>query len=764
MDVLFSLRVDHGSSPEAILIDDLRIREIIVPTLPSSPIFQVAFVGNAPSVAMISSIHRRGWGIVESSGVPDRGDILVVNRRLDDEKLASALAMKVKAGASLILGLGRFEPVHPRLAAILPVNPWPNKRRRYKRYGTRLRPWPQSAGNPFTGLERLAVSYRADMHLPFAPIEHGEHRYNWQVYHKDLFNSDWRIHLVTEVDGQLPVLVSGRYGPGKVVCFAGHLFDPVLLQSPDYPQFCQRLLDLAVPEVKKPPSAEDLLRQLRVVAERYQPGKTIRVTLSNPARREVSCVLSWKLSNWCRELMNAGTLPVRLSGGERRTVEIAGRSVYTGDPQLLTATDREIPYRRLQLGILSPDRRRCVASREWKILTAPQLSMEIIESSECWESAAHWPRGKVVEDGYLGYRFIYRPGERPSIMVTLRNGLLNLAPLARAMDQQYPENPSIGGLNDLSYSLSSIRGLLPLQGGWSGKPAATQQLRMVWDGDVLPVKYRLCGYGPYRFWQRANPRHFTIRDAGQRLLAVEKDARFRGRFGKVHAYYEGKLSSPARPTSRLDLKITGLDAKKDIEPRHIKPSNCSILEWEVYGWPRSTPPPAVDGILEISALDLTSGLKKTIFRENVHLAPLDSRHWPIPLLTAKEGFSIIRYDLVFIARNGVRLLERSFDTCFVPETGRKLINKATFSDWTLGLLCSPGWVHINRFGTGTRNMTRGWGGPDDKIWAIVHNQMEEGSRAQAKAERLFTTANRFCHYTNAWRDLPNGRYNWDWIT
>ena len=386
-----------------------------------------------------------------------------------------------------------------------------------------------------------------------------------------------------------------------------------------------------------------------------------------------------------------------------------------------------------------------------------------IEEDEATISELHdeSPEPREGVDGIISYRYIYRPGTKPSVTLRLRNHCNNIAVGAIPIDLVWSENPSVRGLNDMAFTHASIRGKLPLHAVWCGRPAESQKVALQWQGEATIAGIRLTGGGSYRNWSRSNPRDFAL-FADKTEVFRETNVDFTPTAVDSRAIYE-RMFQPVRATE-LSLDIEHLDPKANREPRRDGPANCSLTEWEVWGWicPETPKPQTVS--LEMTVEDLETGRTTTrTLAENVTI-PGVAEHLLRTELPAKNSFGPVRYHFTMLDDTKKKVLaKRDFDVLFVPAERTKLTKKIADGCIEGGLLCTPGWRQADSFGLGMNKWTEGWGGPHDKLWALEQDLLEMGPRAHDDPAKMFTSATRATHYTNPWRRFQNGVYTWDWI-
>lgn len=710
----------------------------------AEPARTLAVLGAAPTPAFTQAITSAGWTMVHAAKPPlPTADVVVVQTRCDQEAIATALIPVLDHGGAVILAVAEAGVIHERLEARLPVNGWSFAKPNLLRGAAGL--VPAKDGILSSVREPLTVAQRFDLHLPGAPIENGMMRYQWERHAKDPLVSDWVAACTTAADGHLPALVTARSGPGRCAVFAASLWDAQLAASPGYAAFCTALLAWAA---ERGTPADGTADDLTLEIFPHQPDG-LRLLVRNGTRTPARTVVSWKTCSWGREHLAARSQAMH--------VPALGSVVVTLDDA--TPADA-LPWRRVDAALLTPDRSRIVV-RHQVCVTKERLVSAVIEEDVPARGDA--PADATIPrtedswcDGRLAKRHVLHAGIAPTVTVLVRNGRMNLAPIATVSDLGMKDNPTTGGLNDLSWSVANVRKDGIWQGGWTGAPAAEQRLALSWPMPVTVVGQRLHGYGSFRRWERANPGRFTVSattTAGERDLLRVDAATFTARRGIIHTYHDDALPAPAL-VHALRLHITGLDPKAATEPFHRKPGNCSLQEWEVFGWPDLSPPPRCVDDLVVTATRLLDGTSRELLRTRIALdagaeqarpvtVPADAAFGPVRL-TVRFGGAIATHDWLFL-----------------PEGGTHLITKESLADLEQGLLCSPGWVQTLGFGLGMRSQTQGWGGDDDKIWALVNGQMETDSRVRDASNRLFTTCTRFSHYTNPWRETPGGWYGWD---
>lgn len=398
-------------------------------------------------------------------------------------------------------------------------------------------------------------------------------------------------------------------------------------------------------------------------------------------------------------------------------------------------------------------------------LPAYAIALEEDESdlAESLETRSPGPREGI--DGITSMRYIHRPGVAPRLRVRLRNRFANIAPFAEAKDELRPDNPSAPGLNDCAQTDAHLRGTLPIHAIWTGYNGTDRQrVALVWKQPVRLSALRLTGNGPYRFRNRANPRHFRVLADGAEAATVRDAVYTETPSAPMRAFFEMPLACP-EPLSVCTLEMTGLDPKADLEPRRDWRSNVSISEWEAYGWPADDPDAsaAPAGVLTVTRIDLLGGRTQEVARvalpavEPIGETTLSLRLAPL------SGFGPAVYALAWKTTAGKTLAQTEYSVFFIPEGRDAIVRKVGADIREIGLLCTPGWRGADSFGLGMNAWTKGWGGPHDQTWALETDVYEIGVRNRDAPERMMTTAVRVSHYTNPWGRFPNGEQPFRWV-
>lgn len=666
----------------------------------------------------------------------------------------------LKKGGGILFYFSRNGIPQTELEKVIPANLWTAQNDRLKRLNSGLL---APAGSPLADIvaqAELKLPWRFDLHLPYSTMELGQQRYEWVRYGKPLWNTDWQVLLTTDQEGHLPMLISGNVYAGRVLIFGGDVNAPELAGSKGYADFVKGL----VKELSASPVANAVsIEGLKVKIPPVQCGKALRVEVTNETARSLKAVLYLKVRNHSRGLMNSYSQVVDVPAG--KTTAVAVTENYPGLNSSLAPRESDSDgWRWVEVGLSGLNRTKVEAQAEALVDLTPAVTGAIDgEDVRKFPEEDKWPAGGyefMNGNGMNLSRYVYFCGNKPQIKVRLSNALHNIAPLAKALDKQWPENPTTVSINDGAYSYASVRGKFPVFGYWVGKSASAQSVQLQWPGPVTIAGERLVAQTNYRNWDKANPRDYAlIAGPGESIVKMSE------------AVFESGLRSdvfkPVTVTS-VELQISGLDEKANLEPRGLKDlkdikvtTNCALAEWEVYGWPEAVLPKTIKGKLTVRLHDLSADTWTTLQEKNIEIAAASEWTQAVDIPT-RTAFGQVVVVAVFQGEGISWKTERPF--LFIPQGRTHLLSRDGLAEVSTGYLCSPGFVAVEEFGKGTSDDTQGWGGPDDKAWAWSLDLMEIGTRPTETAQRLFTSPVGMTHYTSPWHRFPSGEYVWNWVS
>ncbi len=720
VELLFSIRVDTNGTPETVSVGEFAFRS--VPAAKEAK--NVEFRNFAPSVALLESL-----GKVEHN-------MLFIAGRFTDSENRKAYLDAVKAGKTIFVDLRDGGEISKDMSAMLPVNTWSLNRPVYRRMAAPLE-------------KELYHSAPYDLHLPGSPMENSMMRYLWDEYEKPLDNTDWQILLCTA--NGMPILVSGQVGAARVYVFGGDSEDRVFVTSPGYRNFCEQLVRSMV--AAAPKSAGDI-GPLELKIPRVQTGE-LYAEVSNKSKAKVDAFVAFQVSNWEREILNKQAVKVSLNGGETQKVALPKRGTFKGEGKI-AESGSDVPYLRLRAALLSGDRTKLGTEQSVTVFTGDEVSISIAENPQSWPDRADMAQIDGEFDGTQAMLSVRPVNSSPEITITVNNRLAEMGPLAQAKDEVAADNLTTEGLNDLSLSRADARHKGKWAGGWAATGGSEQNLTLSWDMPVTLGAYCIEALGSYRNENFLNPKNFTLTVGNEQVVDEVKNAVYENAGSTWYARL-GKTFAPVS-TQSLKMNITGINANRKASVFQAN-AICAMRELSVMGWPGTFGGKNIAGSLEVTAVDLVTGRKMQVVRQDLTVKPYSRENINVTL-PASDKFGLINYEIEFKAKG--KVVAREVRSVLYMEPGHpEIFDKNKLSTFQPGLLCTPGWYLYDSFGRGMTDWTRGWGGPHDQIWAHTHGLMETGFNNVYAPDRMMTTNTRNSHYSNPWRFLPDGSYGWD---
>jgi hypothetical protein len=693
-----------------------------------------AVIGTELPPDMVQSLERAGYTIDSKA---TEFSILFIGGRLDDKNVAKTILDAVQHSKTIVIDIRTATQFAPELNPILPFNDWSIKDQRLCRNNIAL-----------NFKEPISFENAYDLHLPGASIENSQHRYLYRDYEKPLNNSDWRIIAFTR--NRMPILIAGRTGNAGIYVLGARWNDPALVNSPGAKFF----FDAIIKKIIQPLDISQKLTETVEISIPEFQSDGLYICAKNTTTKSVRFALGYQITNWEREILNVKTLEIELKPEEMKQIPLQERGTFKGQPDIAELGSR-LPYRRIRAGILSSDRLSVTNEIRRNILVAPPVSISLVENGNNWYDEAFYEEIDNGADGTVAKRFIQPTGTMSELTIQVNNRFVNIAPLAEPRDEKTPDNPTIEGLNDLSYSRANVRQDGKMQGGWCGGVLPEQNVSLTWSDSVFVSGIGLEVYGQERLEDRTQPKNLILKTKNQILFQQDHPVYITNGSRMYARYFE---TFPTTGTKRLDMVMTKFH-QQGVGRINLGATNCSIKELEIYGWTVEDKT-VTDGELELTSYDCVTG-KSTLLKKEQLSIPAGSRKEITVQIPACSEFKPIRYDIIY-RQNGKTLAQTQYDVLYIPPNRLSILNKKSLYDWDVGLLCTPGWVQNGGdFGLGMLDWTQGWGGVHDKIWALVHGVMETDYRTIDQPARMLTTNTRNSHYTNPWRYLPDGSYGWN---
>jgi len=647
------------------------------------------------------------------------------------------------------------------LKRLLPTSAWHSiihRLHRGKEHGSLV---PVGGDPAFFGRSKwpeVTLDYHYDIR-PRPAVEGGNWRYERfstkdaaadnDLWSRPIVNRDPRVRLWGAGPIEAPLVVTGRYGAGRVAVIAA---GPEALSGPGVADFYQSVLawladgkedgdtkDLIprpataseTPSVKRPVWASSA-GGWQVRAELELPARQLVFQLENAAAsQELEMVL--RIATWERAPIEDRILHLKPDATGRVVVDLPAPGLESVD-----ALDMLDAFW-IRLGLLENGGRTVALESPWFYADAtPSAQVEVQAASI---DASPYPfaasgLGTLFWKSRLGAhvgQFAFPPGMEVEGAVHVSNALRNLAPAATVRDLQRQDHTRARVLNDLAYHGKTPRDNVEAWGTWGPEnPPHPAGVRFAFSEPVVIsglALYGDAGGDPF-------PPSVTIQVRGETIAVDDLTARMEQ--GRGRAW----IDLPEVTAAELDFLFPAQSAKARI---------AEIGIFGRYASEKSTP---LTGSLVAQAINGVTGKKLELVTQQVELVPGTSRRIPFRFAMPDPGpnLGLWRIEASWAGtRAGIPIMGIRADKALKPRESLQS-KQDVFHNFivTRGLRnsCEPG--------TGNRDAQGAWGTPDDMVYAHARMLKQTKWSARMNPTLQFTTDTDFAHYVNPWTDFPNG--------
>ncbi len=716
----------------------------------------------------------KGQGLYPVSGDPGAqsfsGPLVVWQSKgtISDPTLA-ALGAFVQKGGSLLIGLDRVPGLGAmQLSFLSPTMAWETQRIALNRGGADGEIGtghfdPEMFG-PTTDRKSVTLPYFYPIRA-FHTVERGAERYfalkSTNIFlgtphaagdffwTRPLLNRDWTVRLQGNDRAATPLLMTGRYGAGRVAVFASGLDKLPPGAEPIFTPLLQWLLMPPLDLTKEPTAG---MVQISSVVPGPAAG-SVRVTLKNSGGSPLSLQVLDRLLTW-------EGAPV---GDAARGLQLAANSESFVD--LPVPGTGPLPYQALEsrhafvarIGVLSATGATLLAEKTSAVDFTPSTGVEL-SADNLYKVTYPYPNAPGLYDlgsflsrmGAPVAAYAYPPGATVNATVVFTNGLRDLASLATVTDETTPDNPSAMALNSGTARMEKgPRDHIISYGTWKGVQKQENVVHFHFPTAVTLAGVTLMGNDlDHRGFRQHNPGAAIIEADGKRLVeATDLDARFLAEDGLAH------LTFPPVQVTDLRIRLPWVEKMADGRLR-LEPQLGTTA---VMGSLTPLPPEATrDATLVLR--DAMSGGETVLGTKNVTIPPGGRVAWTqaVPLPTA-AGAHFYQLEV----RCGA---EKKQVPILAIQPQRTLLSRGGALDKNsvgLGFIVTRGFRNCFPLGTGTREPGGNWESPEDLIWAYSHLAKQTGGGTKARAACLYVTNADFGHYGTPWGHFPNGEAVFD---
>ncbi len=731
---------------------------------------QNAICINVEPAAVQAALDGSGFAPLKGNpqGGTFEGDLVILQARgVITDEIAEGLGRFVQQGGSLLVGFDEGAGIGiQRLGFMLPTMAWHSRYAQERRGEARLiEPDPAFFPNP-DAVKDFSVRFHYEIR-PWHAVERGQARYDRYLrplpykdfgtanptandvanllpkgsfwWTRPLINRDWTVRARCNDYAQTPLLITGRYGAGKVAVFASN-FENVDREIP----FWNAVVTWLRKDEHAPGMAGDAAVAMEFV---YEPGvplkkRELEVKLTNHGGTSVDGVLLGRLLTWEEAIVGDVQKQVTIPAGATVSVTMPLPEKASATSYQALATRDEYKAR---VGLLSANGERLLAEKVWVADLRPAVSVQVVTTEERGRKRPfHAPAiGKEARSGLPIHSYAYQQGATVEGSVVISNGVRNIAALAKVTDEAYPENPSLAALTDESSRAESRPDWYALDawGFYEGKGGREQVLLFEFPKEATVTAVTLYGAADrYRNHMRHNPKRVVIEADG---VEVAREERAEWRIPQGNGVL--RLEFPATKAKTVKVRLgelgvpprlaeIGIEGAIETEAPEVK--DRLLLQWRnaLTNEVRTL----TDRVEEVPSLGRVVRPFKVVLPEGSDATPYR--------LEASFGGTISTIPV--LAVNGAR----SF---------RPIEEVASPTDVSMGFIVTRGFRNIFNIGVGTQEILEGWGQPDDLVWAYSRGLKQNAANTRMRADRLYVSDNDMRHYSTPWRSFYNGERFWD---
>ncbi len=698
-------------------------------------------------------------GATAAGLVPATGDLSQLSRvmlvqadaggKRIDAAVATRLEAHLRAGGALLLTLSQ-KPGNDafRCSPFLPTTAWQTLLPDCHRGGVSD---PVRFGTSDQGFFPAAPQGALAWHWRLKPLhaaERGEQRYEYMArtqahlnlpmaagegfLSRSLLNRDWQVRLDADEVRHDGLLITGKYGAGRVAVFAADASqgDRALWSATLNWLAVARPAEVAIPDGCTPTVRIDVA------------GRRLVITARNPGTQALTLPVVARISGWDGTPIGDRLGELMLPAGAAGETAIPLPAPDAISACILAERDEL----RVRIAILAPDGSRAVSERTLGVDFRPTLRAELSAD----ELRAH-PRPFATpgpeslklpsRGGTPVSMYAMKPGTAVGIDLVLHNGVANLAPQATVHDATTgATQDDVVALHDEASGRMTPRDSYKAWGAWHGIEKLDNVLEFTFPAAVTISAVVLNGDVSEAGKNSTNPGAALITCDNLAVLAVDDlDARFAAGRGLA------RIAFTAPVTGRM-FRIT-LPWPK--ESRAVP----TLGEIELWGW---------------------SGSRVSERTTKVELRLSTPGRSPISLLqqdtVVPGGASVALHVQATPPTTGVIgacSVEALIDGQVVatlpllvtdPPHPMRAIADLMPKDQTIAFnaIVTRGFRTFFDLATGSRDTAGSWSSPEDLIFAYSRGLKQTGTRAHTHAGLLYLSEHDFRHYATAWSNLPSG--------
>ena len=682
----------------------------------------------------------------------------------------------VRRGGSLVLAFSAKPGGGPlKLAGLSPTTAWSTQLGPASRGGpagtVQAAEWDAELFGT-QGQPALAFPYYFKLQ-PVSAVERGMGRYerfDWTIpyinqhcrpgtafWTRPLLNRDWRVRIKGDDLNASALLLTGRYGAGRVAVLAGGV-DALRTGTGDVSVWVP-LLNWLTATI---PSLTTATAKLAPEVTVDRAGRALDVTVRNTTEAPLTVTVIARLETWEQAYIGDVEQALTIPAHEAATARLVLPPVSSTSYQALDAQDRYD----VRVGVLSESGAELLGERRLPVNVESEVRL-VVATDELASRPYPFPTAPGPTTLFFPHRmglpigtYSYVPDAEAHAVVTLFNGAGNLAPLAKAEDDTTPNNKSVMALNDEAADAGETpRGIVGY-GMWMGQAGTANVLRFTFpmpatlNGVVLNGCRDLI---PDTLGHNAGAVRITV-DNQEVARADNLDARFKadGRVTLAFPAIVGRVVTITLPW----CADPGPDCKR-VEPW--------LAEVEINGRLGAFPG-ALQGHLKAELKDAMTGETIAVGDQDVALKGGAIETFRLPFKVPGLAGQATRYltlQSTFQGTESGAVACKSETPLLVIRPAHPLESIQQLrgeNGLRLDFIVTRGFRNAAPIGAGTQESSGGWSQPDDEVWAYSRNLKQIGARAKTQASRLYVTDSEISRFANPWTSFLDGEDYFDVAT
>ena len=720
--------------------------------------------------ALANALRARGLDLAarDPGSASFSGAVVVLEARGElSAATLQGLETFVRHGGSLLIGLDRQPGIAPaQLAFLSPTTAWITQANAGSRplffaeiASGAADPEMFGAANqqsftvpyffpirPVSAVERGIARYdRYEQRIPDYPFASETGNFYWT---RPLLNRNWKVRLAGNDRASSPLLLTGRYGAGRVAVFASTLSGKGTALEAFWNSVVAWLTTESSRAVNEPSSGDLEIEAVTADTPANSDAKgQVRVALRNRTSHPLSLQVIGRILTWEQAWVGDAIEPLELPANGTATIDLPM-------PDSGPLEYQALQWRRafvVRIGVLSESGVTLLAERVVPIDLSSQMRIEV-STDNLYQVKYPYSSAPGVEafpaiQNRMGMpleQYAYPPSGNVHATTVFTNGVDNIANLAAVSDETTPGNPSVIAINDGGARANKgPRGGIEGYGAWNGRADSENSLRFHFPYPVTITGVTLIGSPAGKPNELArNPGAVSIECNGRTVVKKnDLDESFISEDGLVHLEF-----GPVKSTD-LILHFPWVETLPDHERRHAP----SLGEIEIDGT-QSALPPEIRGDATLVLRDAMTAAEIVVARESISVPPGGRVVW-------LQDFKLPQTPTAFY-----QLLVR-FDgeTTSVPvltiQPARTLGSVALvhpFGSPMESFVVTHGFRNAFPLGTGTRDAPSAWENPDDLVWAYSHQVKQVDATRRSWADWLFVTDSDMRHYSTPWTLFDDG--------